>query len=354
MNIISSLIFICILCIIIGLQHVQKENKDKTQIINTVLLDKYKEEKEFNTNLNYDTILTELFKKHKLLFFKEENTFIKPIEYALQGGKHIRPKIALDICNSVSKGKRNCGLSSISIEYIHVSSLIIDDLPCMDNAKLRRNKECLHIKFNEAVAQLTSVMLMSMALNAISYDLHNRCITREMTFEESHKIGMFFLDNFSETIGHNGASGGQLIDLEASGKIKKENMGEMIKEISLSHSVETIIKRKTGTFFETSFLLGWLIGGGSFEKINVIKKMANNFAMVFQITDDLEDLEEDMNSNTKNISQNYAIRYSEEKAIQDAKEYLKIFKQDIKLLNLYSPFIKDLCKLMKKRINKDF
>ena len=353
MNILSSLFFICILCVITGLQQIQKGNNKK--IVNTVLIDKSdKEENELNKNINYDTMLTDLFKKHKLLFLKEENPFIKPIEYALEGGKHIRPKIALDVCNSVSKGKRNCGLSSISIEYIHVSSLIIDDLPCMDDARLRRKKECLHIKFNEAVAQLTSVMLMSMALNAISYDLHNRCTTGEMTFEESHKIGMFFLDNFSETIGHNGASGGQLIDLENAGKVKKENMGEMLKEASLSYSVETIIKRKTGTFFETSFLLGWIIGGGSFQKINVIKKAANDFAMVFQITDDLEDLEEDRNSNTKNVSQNYAIRYSEEKAVQDSKEYLRSFKQEMKLLNLYSPFIKDLCKLMEKRIRKDF
>lgn len=352
MNILASLIVICILCVITGLQHIQKGHKNKKKKDKTEECTKVT----FNINseyLDYDVILCELFEKHKLLFFKEENPFIKPIEYALEGGKRIRPKIALDICNSVSKGKRNCGLSSLSIEYIHVSSLIIDDLPCMDNAKLRRNKECLHIKFNEAVAQLASVMLMSMALNAISIDLHNRCINGEMSFEESHKIGMFFLDNFSETIGYNGASGGQLIDLETAGKIKK-NMGERLKEISLSHSVETIIKRKTGTFFETSFLLGWLVGGGSFEKINVIKKVANDFAMVFQITDDLEDLEEDMNSNTKNVSQNYAIKYSIEKAVKDSKEYLRTFKQEMKLLNLYSPFIKDLCKLMEKRIHKDF
>ena len=360
MNVLASLIVICILCVITGLQHLQKGQKknkkdqvDKkerhiSQDIGTSSIHK------LNTTLDYDTFLCDLFEKHKLLFFKEENSFIKPIEYALEGGKRIRPKIALDICNSVSNGQRNCGLSSLSIEYIHVSSLIIDDLPCMDNALIRRKKECLHIKFNEAVAQLASVMLMSMALNAISIDLHNRCINGEMSFEESHKIGMFFLNNFSETIGHNGASGGQLIDLETAGKIKEENMGEKLKEISLSHSVETIIKRKTGTFFETSFLLGWLIGGGSFEKINIIKKVANDFAMVFQITDDLEDLEEDKNSNTKNVSQNYAIRYSIEKAVRDAKEYLRMFKQEMKLLELFSPFIKELCKLMEKRIHKDF
>jgi geranylgeranyl pyrophosphate synthase len=348
MKIIASLIIICILCVITALQQLQKDKKHSQQ--QKISITYPNKETIKHTNLNYDVILSDLFEKHKLLFFKDDNSFIKPIEYALQGGKRIRPKIALDICNSVSNGNRSCGLSSLSIEYIHVSSLIIDDLPCMDNAKLRRNKECLHIKFNEAISQLTSVMLMSMALNAISYDLHNRCIEGELTFEESHKIGMFFLDNFSNTIGYNGASGGQLIDLEASGKVN-ENVGELLKETSLSLSVETIIRKKTGTFFETSFLLGWLIGGGTFEKIDAIKKVANDFAMVFQITDDLEDLEEDKNSNTKNISQNYALRYNEEKAIADAKEYLKVFKQEMKLLNLYSPFIKDLCKLMEKRIN---
>ena len=202
MNILASLIVICILCVITGLQHLQKghkkdkkDEKDKTEECTKVA---------FNINseyLDYDTLLCDLFEKHKLLFFKEENSFIIPITYALEGGKPIRPKIALDICNSISKGQRTCGLTSLSIEYIHVSSLIIDDLPCMDNSQLRRNKECLHIKFNEAVAQLASVMLMSMALNAISIDLHDRCIKGEMSFEESHKIGMFFLDNFSETIG---------------------------------------------------------------------------------------------------------------------------------------------------------
>jgi len=300
---------------------------------------------------NYDNILADLFEKHKKLFFKEKHSsFIKPIEYVLEGGKYIRPKIALDICNSVSNGNRSCGFSSLSIEYIHTASLIMDDLPYMDNAKVRRNKDCLHIKFNEAIAQLTSIILMSMALNAVSHDLNNRFIKGEMSLEETYKISIFFIENFSETIGHEGASGGQLIDLELAGKIKEENIGEFLKESSKNYSAETIIKRKTGTFFETSFLLGWLIGGGNFEKINVIKKVANDFAMVFQITDDLEDLEEDIRSNTKNISQNYAIRYSKEKAINDSKEYLENFKQEMILLDLYSPFIKDLCKLMEERI----
>lgn len=293
----------------------------------------------------YDDIINELLDIHIQNFFKIPSPFENSVRYSLSSGKKIRPKIALDICNSISNGSRSCGISSLAIEYIHTASLIIDDLPCMDNSPMRRNKESLHVKYNEAIAQLTSVLLVSMGMHSISYDLNQRYIEKEITLEELYTISNFFINNFSHIISHNGSVGGQLLDLHNS-----IDLGMFLKETSVDYNVEHIIKQKTGTFFETSFLLGWLIGGGSIDNTNKIKQLANDFAMVFQITDDIEDMEEDTKTNKKNVSQNYALRYGIDKAIHDSKLYLSRFKNSIIELKLYSDFFKDLIKFMKSRI----
>jgi geranylgeranyl diphosphate synthase type II len=293
----------------------------------------------------YDETLNTLLDDHINTFFNQDNLFKGPVRYSLSGGKRVRAKIALDICDRVSKGKCKGGTSALGIEYIHASSLIIDDLPCMDNAFCRRSKECVHIKFGEAIAQLTSVVLLSMAMHSVSLDLNQRYKNNELTLEQSHQIGMFFMDNFSHTMGHNGAAGGQLMDLST-----VQNLGEFLKDTSKNVSVETIIQKKTGTFFETAFLLGWLIGGGSFDKVDQVTRLANDFAMVFQITDDIEDINEDLQADSKNVSQNYAIRYGLTKAIEDSKTYLARFEQSLDELDLNTLFFQELIKMMKVRI----
>src|SRR3989344_1271366 len=88
-----------------------------------------------------------------------------PSIYALSSGKRLRPAIILSI---------SCGISppqdpvadhfALFIEYIHNASLIIDDLPCMDNDRTRRGLETVHVKYGEHIAQLLAINLLATAI----------------------------------------------------------------------------------------------------------------------------------------------------------------------------------------------
>lgn len=288
-------------------------------------------------------MIDQLLEAHFDAFFEETNPLKAVCWYVMEGGKRIRPAIAMEVCNTISGGvRRKIGIGSLGIEYVHSASLIIDDLPCMDNALFRRNKQCIHLKYGEAIAQLCSVVLMSMAFDAVTKELQESNLPQE----EIHQASMFFLRHYAHVLGHHGAPGGQLLDLAAT----QEDIGTLLKGVSKEIDVEEIIAKKTGTFFEASFLTGWIFGSGSYDKIEDVKRIAHDFSMVFQIVDDIEDMEEDIRTNKKNVSQNYAIRYGREKAILDAHAYAKKCTEGMVSMGIYTPFFKDIIESLLKKI----
>lgn len=245
----------------------------------------------------YVQVIDTMLEKHIGDYFKDESHIREVCTYILKGGKRIRPSIILDIINTL--GGDELDSSVLSIEYIHTASLVVDDLPCMDNATIRRNKECPHIKYGEAVAQVASVVLLGMAMDTFSKNLE-------------------LVQYASEMIGIHGASGGQILDLTGKGDPKE------------------IIYKKTGKFFEFCFIAGWIRGGGSRDMIPEIKNLAYNFSMVFQIIDDFDDVEEDQPHN------NYVLFYGKEKASEDVREHLSTFRKKLEELNLTSLFFDSL------------
>jgi geranylgeranyl pyrophosphate synthase len=78
-------------------------------------------------------------------------------------GKYFRPLLTL-LCCEVAGGDPEDALElGCAVELAHASSLILDDLPCMDDDSVRRGQPCLHVRFGEAVAILTAVHLLSTA-----------------------------------------------------------------------------------------------------------------------------------------------------------------------------------------------
>lgn len=197
----------------------------------------------------YDTYIDDILKTHINTLFDDTCEFKQIITYCTANGKRIRPKIAIDVCNTISNGKIICGTSALAIEYIHTASLIIDDLPCMDNARTRRGQDCVHIKYSEAIAQLTSALLLSMSMNAISTDLKRMLSSGTLTEQSVFKIGLFLFDNFSSILGYSGAVGGQLLDLSTS----KVDIGILLKNASKNMSVNEIIEKKLGNSSKLRF-----------------------------------------------------------------------------------------------------
>ena len=75
-------------------------------------------------------------------------------EYLFTGGKQIRPRLFCELWQYLSPDLEVCGEFAFAIECIHVASLILDDMPFMDNAPSRRGKKTLHATFSERKAFL--------------------------------------------------------------------------------------------------------------------------------------------------------------------------------------------------------
>ena len=114
------------------------------------------------------------------LLKKFERELLKPIEgvpkrfgevldYSLEGGKRIRPLLVLasyQCCGG--ENPERVIPASCAIEYMHTASLLLDDLPCMDNSSLRRNKPAVHSKYGEVRAILAGMYFVNSAYKLLS------------------------------------------------------------------------------------------------------------------------------------------------------------------------------------------
>ena len=121
----------------------------------------------------------------------------------LFGGKKIRSTIILNAAKifnlNLSKVINICA----AVECIHSYSLIHDDLPCMDNDKLRRGKASTHMKYGESTAILAGNSLLTLAFEIIT----------DKKFKIKPSIKVILLKKLAECAGHVGIAGGQFLDL---------------------------------------------------------------------------------------------------------------------------------------------
>lgn len=209
----------------------------------------------------------------------EKNGLLDACKYSLlSGGKRVRPLCTLSIAQAISPGLDTLE-AALAIEYMHTASLIIDDLPCMDNDDYRRGMPSVHKVFGETTALLASYALMNLSYEKIyraTCNLENSQVLSPLAAREA---GLLALREASYASGLHGATGGQFLDL-----FSKNKDLAMVKEI---------FYKKTVTLFEASFLFGWLFGGGESASVRQIKEIARHFGMAFQIADDLQDQAQD-------------------------------------------------------------
>lgn len=254
----------------------------------------------------------------------QEESLRKTIEYSLfSGGKRFRPLIIFSIADKLSSIE-NVLPSALAVEYFHTSSLIADDLPCMDNDDYRRGKPSLHKQFGEMPAILTSYGLITAAFREIRQNSEKVKWGKEVLSE--------CLEIASRCSGFEGATLGQFLDITFSSNSLKD--------------VERVIYHKTITLFEVSFCLGWLFGGGDRAKTEKIKTLAYHFGMAFQIADDLVDFDDDLVSNsTMNIAVHFGRSLSEKKI----KEHIDCFLEGLENVNLGSSGLVELAEMILQR-----
>jgi len=210
---------------------------------------------------------TNLFLK-KFIKEQKRTELVTAMEYGLfPGGKKIRSKILLDIGAIFKIEYKTLIAIGAAVECIHAYSLIHDDLPCMDNDKLRRGKLSTHIKFGESTAVLAGNSLLTMAFEILT--------NSSLKINEKTKVDL--VQKLSQSSGHLGIAGGQYLDLSFERK-----------KISKNKIIDMEIK-KTGKLFSFCCAVPAIIKKKKNKDIKIFENIGANIGLLFQIADDLID-----------------------------------------------------------------
>lgn len=184
----------------------------------------------------------------------------------LGGGKRLRPVLTVLSAQAVG-GDPDAALDpACAVEMVHTASLIFDDLPCMDDATLRRGRRANHRVFGDDVASLAAVTLISEAFAVIA-----RCS------ELSAALRVELVAALARAIGLDGLAGGQASDLEG---------GTALADPARLEQMEL---QKTGTLFVTSAQIGARVAGAGAAELDALTRYARHAGLAFQIFDDLLD-----------------------------------------------------------------
>ena len=203
-------------------------------------------------------------------FINNQNSshLINAMKYGLfPGGKKIRSKILIDFGSLFSIRHKTLIQIGAAVECIHAYSLIHDDLPCMDNDKIRRGKASTHIKYGESTAVLAGNSLLIMAFEILS--------NKNLDLSEKTKIKL--IKKLSECSGHLGIAGGQYLDLDYEKK-----------KVSRNKIIDMEIK-KTGMLFSFCCAAPAIIKNKKNLEIRFFENIGSDIGLLFQISDDLID-----------------------------------------------------------------
>ncbi|HEY0430083.1 MAG TPA: polyprenyl synthetase family protein [Pyrinomonadaceae bacterium] len=206
-----------------------------------------------------------------------ETEFNEAVRYALfSGGKRLRPVLTL-LGAELFGGRAETILpAAAAVEFVHTSSLIFDDLPCMDNAPERRGKTSVHEKFGEGLAILVAIGFLNASYQLVFVN-HNGLPERAM---QAHA-------EIVECVGASGMIGGQSIDLALA---KSANASEYSAE---DYNSESIRNLKTSALMRLAMRIGAILAGANYLELAQLSRFAGLLGDAYQLSDDLLDLEED-------------------------------------------------------------
>lgn len=225
---------------------------------------------------------------------------------ALSGGKRIRPFLVLEFCRMFGGEEKSALPFACAIECVHASSLIHDDMPCMDDDDLRRGKPTNHVVFGEDIA-----LLAGDALITKGYELaaENPFVAPEIALGATAML--------LKNAGAIGMMGGQQIDL----------LGEK-NPVAFSLLLK-MHRKKTGALIIASALLGCYAAGISSredERMKDAALYAENIGLAFQVIDDILDATSDDITLGKRVHADERMQkttFLSEMSIEEAYAYAK-------------------------------
>ena len=178
----------------------------------------------------------------------------------LNGGKRIRPILCIAAAEMCGAETRQALLPAISTELYHCSTLVHDDLPCMDNDALRRGMPTCHVKFGEANAILAGDALLVHAFQVLA-EHGNAQLSMEL----------------AQAAGSLGVIAGQVEDLAAEGRAPNADL------------VDFIHMNKTAVLIRAAVRMGAILGGATPGELESLTTFGEKIGVAFQIEDDILD-----------------------------------------------------------------
>jgi geranylgeranyl diphosphate synthase type II len=198
----------------------------------------------------------------------------QPVRYALMaGGKRLRPVLCLAACVAVGGNEQAAIAAACALEMIHAYSLVHDDLPALDDDRLRRGKPTCHVQFDEATAILTGDALLTAGfeiLSAAGMEMsdsgNDRCRARDW---------LTIIQIISQAAGCRGMIEGQSQDLAFEGvRLDREALQKL-------HSL------KTGAMIRASVQSGAVLGQASASQYEQLTVYADSIGLAYQVVDDV-------------------------------------------------------------------
>ncbi len=198
-----------------------------------------------------------------------EPHFEDSLRYVLDNpGSLIRPKLVYQMATAYRMDPEAARELATALEYFHTASLLFDDLPCMDNAKERRNALCTHLVFGEETALLTALALINRA-----YALTWRAVAGFPRSVQDRALAFV-----EDCLGVGGLLNGQSFDLHYA---------------ALPHTLETtehVALGKTVSLIRLTLILPVLLGGASEGELRQLDRISRFWGLGYQIVDDLKDV----------------------------------------------------------------
>ncbi|OIR13594.1 geranylgeranyl diphosphate synthase [mine drainage metagenome] len=183
-------------------------------------------------------------------------------------GGLVRAALAYESSLERGLGETEAEAIACGIEYFHLASLILDDLPCMDDASTRRGRPCLHREHGEGAAILVSLTLISRAYTLLG--------AATAGLPERDRLACQTL--IDQALGARGLAGGQAADLSHSAGIRN------------ARDTARIALRKTGGLFILALLLPAIAGGATSRERSALRAIAVYWSLAYQALDDARDL----------------------------------------------------------------
>ncbi len=210
---------------------------------------------------------------------------VEAVRYSLLApGKRFRPMLVLLAAEAFGASEGAALDAACAFEMIHAASLVLDDLPAMDDAGLRRGLPTIHRAFDEATAILAGVGLLNQAYAVIAAD---KALPGELRAE--------IVARAAEAVGFMGLVAGQARDL-----LDRDQLRDMAAIDRLNHE-------KTGVLIIAAAQVGALIGGADAAAVEQVGEFARRVGLAFQIRDDIIDAEGSVEAAGKDVGKDAAM-----------------------------------------------